>query len=96
MLFMMVHFVVERWREALLWTWVVGKHGKLDDSWGEAETVRAWDDLKLGSTDEEMGGKLFVRGGNRSTLEKGRVEDYLKRAGYDTKDPTKYEFCKSR
>ncbi|KAI0088478.1 hypothetical protein BDY19DRAFT_165838 [Irpex rosettiformis] len=92
MIFLMVHFTVERWREALLWTWIVGKHGSLDDSWGEEQTMKAWDELKAGSTDEEMGRKLFVRGGNRSSLEYGRVDGNLKRAGVDANDPTKYEF----
>ena len=95
MLFLMVHFTVERWREALLWSWVVGKHGNLDDSWGEGQTSSAWEELKSGSTDEEAGRKLFVRGGNRSTLETERVDDHLKRAGVGSKDPTKYEFCES-
>ena len=45
MLFLMVHFLVERWREALLWTWVIGKHGGLDDQWDDDIMRRAWLDL---------------------------------------------------
>lgn len=45
MLFIFVHFVVERWREALLWSWTVGKHGSLSDEWDEGTMRAAWAEL---------------------------------------------------
>lgn len=40
------HYVVERWREILLWSFVVGRIGAEDDSWGPQEASRAWGELR--------------------------------------------------
>ena len=44
---------VERAREALLWTWAVGRVGALDDAWGAHEEARAWIELGGGDPPEE-------------------------------------------
>lgn len=89
LLFLMVHFVVERWREALLWSWTVAKHGGLDDEW-TAEIMReAW--LELGGGEGEPA--VLVRAGLRETLEDDRVHAYLKESGHRQVDKTFYISC---
>ena len=93
MMFLMVHFVVERWREALLWSWTVAKHGGLDDSWGEREELAAWEDLggKPGVTSG-----LFIHAAHRQSLEPERVEANLHASGSRDEDPTKYAFSEQK
>ncbi|KZT03274.1 uncharacterized protein LAESUDRAFT_762057 [Laetiporus sulphureus 93-53] len=40
--FVHAHFIVERAREKLLWSWSLGRVGALNGTWGEAEARRAW------------------------------------------------------
>ncbi|GJE97686.1 hypothetical protein PsYK624_139070 [Phanerochaete sordida] len=86
MLFLMAHFLVERWREALLWAWAVARHGGLDDGWGADAAALAW---------AELGGapgarELTVRAGLRETLEPDRVHAYLRESGHRQADKTFY------
>ena len=89
-MFMLVHFTIERWREALLWSWVIGKHGGLDDSWTREIMDAAWEDL--GGLPGEF--VVNVRARSRETLNPARVEDNLRKSGMDQPDHTRYEFCK--
>lgn len=59
------HYVVERWREALLWSFVVGRVGGDHDVWGQAEMERAWRELG-GVRGEES---LSIKRAPRATLE---------------------------
>lgn len=86
MLFLMAHFLVERWREALLWSWAVAKHGGLDDAWDAAATAQAWRELG-GAADAR---ELTVRAGLRDTLESERVHAYLRESGHRQVDKTFY------
>jgi hypothetical protein len=90
MMFMMVHFVVERWREALLWSWTVGKHGGLDDSWGEEQMGLAWKELGGLSNRTDA---ILVKAGRRNTMEHHKVAENLRSAGLKGDDLTKYVFC---
>lgn len=79
-------YVVERWREALLWSWVVGRIGGDGDDW---DVGRAWTELggELGKEN------LLVTRGVRDTI--GEVEAFQ---GNDTSMPkgrTSYVFCES-
>lgn len=85
------HYLVERWREILLWSWVVGKHGRDDDTWGPTELDAAWTDLG-GS---ESSDTLHVYLKPRSTLEKARVNKTMEEAGEVPPAATFYRFCKS-
>ncbi|CCM00622.1 uncharacterized protein FIBRA_02658 [Fibroporia radiculosa] len=87
-MFMHSHFVVERAREALLWSWVVARIGSDDDLWGEKEATRAWTELGgvIGEKD------LLVVGGWRDTLVKSRVEKELKAMGLQPQVLTSYVF----
>ncbi|KAI0823219.1 hypothetical protein BC628DRAFT_1325337 [Trametes gibbosa] len=87
-MFIFAHFTVERAREALLWTWIVGRVGGLDDSWGDAEATQAW--RELGGLKD--GAELRVHAYPRETLASDRITAYLKEAGYETGIRTEYFF----
>ena len=87
-MFMMVHFVVERWREALLWSWAIARHGGVDDSWGKTEMDAAW--TQLGGADELE--KLEAQAGHRNSLDAKRVEENLRLSGLRQTDSTNYVF----
>ncbi|KAI0629884.1 hypothetical protein C8Q77DRAFT_1065020 [Trametes polyzona] len=90
-MFVHVHYIVERAREALLWTWIVGRLGGLDDSWSEELTERAWRELG-GLVEGEGQDELFVEAYPRETLVPERVKSNLKEAGYETNVRTEYIF----
>ncbi|KAI0788222.1 hypothetical protein C8Q74DRAFT_1196372 [Fomes fomentarius] len=81
-MFMFAHFVVERAREALLWTWVIGRVGGLDDSWSEHEEQRAWIELG-GWWDGDQSKEIEVYSGRRETLNSDRVRENLKEGGIE-------------
>ncbi|KAI1789382.1 hypothetical protein LXA43DRAFT_893004 [Ganoderma leucocontextum] len=78
--FTFAHYLVERSREALLWTWVVGRVGGTDDSWGESEAARAWMEVG-GALDGDGSNEVQVESGLRDTLRVDRVRDHLKDGG---------------
>ncbi|CAE6459063.1 unnamed protein product [Rhizoctonia solani] len=69
MVFMEHHWIVERWRETLLWSWVVARgevrSKKNPDAWTEGVAQEAW--KELGGTMGEY--NLTVQRAPRSTLE---------------------------
>ncbi|KDN41724.1 hypothetical protein RSAG8_07255, partial [Rhizoctonia solani AG-8 WAC10335] len=69
MVFMEHHWIVERWREALLWSWVVARGeartGGNTDAWTERVAQQAWKELG-GQVGEDT---LVVQRAPRSTLE---------------------------
>ena len=91
MMFMLVHFVAERWREALLWSWVVAKHGAVDDAWTQGIADKAW--AELGG--EVRQAKVDVRAKTRDSLNLDRVSTNLRASGHKQVDTTRYEFCAS-
>lgn len=81
---------VERWREALLWTWVVAKLGE-DGIWGTTAR-RAVGDLfqcEIGSKDSEV---PVVRGPRR-TLEEGRTSLIFEQTDWEAPKGMKVLFC---
>ncbi|KAI9064662.1 hypothetical protein FKP32DRAFT_1648980 [Trametes sanguinea] len=91
LMFVHAHYIVERAREALLWAWVVGRIGTLDDGWGDAEAERAWTELGgvlVGVGSEEV----HVLSCRRETLDPHRVYRNLREAGYNTDTRTELEF----
>lgn len=88
-MFMLVHFTVERWREALLWSWAVARHGAVNDAWTPETTARAW--AELGGAPGEYG-VLGVHAGRRATVEPDRVSGNLRASGHKQVDGTVYEF----
>ncbi|KAJ3559317.1 hypothetical protein NM688_g420 [Phlebia brevispora] len=87
-MFMMVHFVVERWREALLWSWIVGKHGGVDNSWTDTMANDAWQEL--GGTEGSK--EINVQAPHRDSLDPKRVESNLYGGGSRQSDSTNYVF----
>ncbi|EPS98615.1 hypothetical protein FOMPIDRAFT_59328 [Fomitopsis schrenkii] len=75
------HFIIERAREALLWSWAVGKVGGVDDRWGADEARRAW--MEVSAAGLSAMGEVLVKAGHRYTLEKERVENTLKESGLE-------------
>ena len=89
--FLAAHFVVERWREALLWAWVVGRVGGAADEWGAREQRAAWRALGGGAAERT----LSVRLARRKTLDRERVDAALHAAGERVSGRTAYTFCES-
>jgi hypothetical protein len=87
-LFLFSHFLVERWREGLLWSWAVGKVGGLDDQWGPDEQERAWQDLG-GRPKERV---LQVVTAIRTTVDEDVVRENLQAAGHVISGKTRYAF----
>lgn len=95
MAFLSSHYIVERWREGLLWAWVVGKISGEDGKWGEEQAKRAWKDVGGHEDSIEV---VVIRSDKRETLHQARLRRVLKESGYpDAHDlQTKYVFCKCR
>lgn len=94
-MFVFAHFVVERAREALLWSWVVGRIGGTDDSWSPRDFDRAWAELG-GGWEGDHSHEIHVESPVRGTLDMDRVRDYLKQGGIEGHFRTNYHFCTSR
>jgi hypothetical protein len=82
--FMMPQFVVERWREALLWSWAVARLGSDDDSW---DARAAWDALRGGDKPSVAVGNI-----RRDTLDTDLVLAALERSGHSPPGGTEYLF----
>ena len=92
MMFGFVHFVVERHREALLWTYVVGKIGGERDEWGAEQRRRVWTELGGGDDSVLEGRTVKVSVTKRETLADERVTAVLDATG-DALGGTQYQFC---
>ncbi|KAG8879231.1 hypothetical protein FRB97_001850 [Tulasnella sp. 331] len=81
--YLMTHYTVERWREALLWSFIVGRIGGDDDEWGQEQTNRV---------SQELGTKLD--GDGPTTVMRGWRETLLKigNEGIMTGEATKILF----
>ncbi|KAG8977129.1 hypothetical protein FRB90_008897, partial [Tulasnella sp. 427] len=68
--FLQTHYTIERWREALLWSFVVGTVGGDDDQWTEEQMRGAW--MRLDG--DPMRREVSVKRGRRRTTaeEEGR------------------------
>jgi 3-O-alpha-D-mannopyranosyl-alpha-D-mannopyranose xylosylphosphotransferase len=49
------HLHIERWREALLWSWAVARLGGEDGLWGDSAREELWDALNLQGITELTG-----------------------------------------
>ncbi|KAI0741527.1 hypothetical protein C8Q80DRAFT_1273944 [Daedaleopsis nitida] len=90
-MFVFAHFLVERAREALLWSWTVGRVGGLDDSWDEDVARRAWVELG-GAWEDDGSAEIHVESGMRATLNEDRIKYYLKDGGIEGDFRTHYQF----
>lgn len=85
--FTFAHFVVERWREAALWAWVVARSADRGVNWLEA----AWEEIA--GPDGRENRTLTVRSGRRRTLDANYVKDML--GGETGIGTSTYNFCTS-
>ncbi|KAI0312167.1 hypothetical protein OF83DRAFT_683401 [Amylostereum chailletii] len=84
--FLFGHFLVERWREALLWSWVVGRIGTDDDVF---DADGAWNALG-GAEEPDI---MHVPSSERATLDLHGVLNTFDQAGYDYAGDTHYKFA---
>lgn len=77
--FTMSHYIVERWREGLLFSWIVAKIGGDQDQWDLDAALKDLNVLQVEAGDTE----LTVRGYDRDTMIEGRMHDILKDGGHE-------------
>ncbi|OWZ34687.1 hypothetical protein C355_05358 [Cryptococcus neoformans Th84] len=85
---------VERWREALLWTWTVANMGTLggsQDHW-DNDTRRAIKNLFGFTENDDDVVKIEVHRGERWTLEPGRMQRVFRQAGWEAPKATEFLF----
>lgn len=91
--FLFMHFVVERSREGMLWSWIVATIGGDHDQFGVAQRNEAWrvlvEDAQAVQQDK---GVLEVIVKKRKTMEPWRVQWALDQVE-DTLKASKYRFC---
>ena len=87
---------VERWREALLWTYVVCNMGMIESAghWGDLARQDLKEMFGLGDGDEDVV-RIDVRRAERWTLEPGRVEKIFEQAGWEAPKASRFLFCES-
>lgn len=91
--YLLLSYVVERWREALLWTWLVGKISSPDsNNWTDDDARRAWRDL--GGVNGENILVVVRRKDDRKTLDPKRIALMFADEGMPSEEkvPTKYAF----
>ncbi|QRW00561.1 exopolysaccharide phosphotransferase [Ceratobasidium sp. AG-Ba] len=71
--FVAAHFIVERWREGLLWSWVVARLGGANDEWDAITSERAW--MELGGGRNGLSKRLVVELPKRDSLSEERLEE---------------------
>ena len=81
------HLRIERWREALLWTWAVAKLGGQDGAWGE-EAKDEIADL-LGTSDTNLR-EVVVQKGPRESLRD--MDTIAEEAGWESTEFTRYYY----
>lgn len=97
---------VERWREALLWTWVVAKVGSAPQwqheetgerlggevgTWGAEARQEIRDLFGMGDQDDDVI-KIEVHLGERWTLEEDRMKAHFQGAGWEAPKATEFLF----
>ena len=84
------HLRIERWREALLWTWAIGKLGGQDGKWDEEARVEIANLLGVDNMEDDA---IVVERGRRRTLED--INRVTIQSGWETPSWTKYYFSGS-
>jgi 3-O-alpha-D-mannopyranosyl-alpha-D-mannopyranose xylosylphosphotransferase len=97
---------VERWREALLWTWIVAKVGSAPQwqheetgerlggdvgTWGDEARQEVRDLFGMGDHDDDVI-KIEVHRGERWTLEEDRMKAHFQGAGWEAPKATEFLF----
>ncbi|CAE6424205.1 unnamed protein product [Rhizoctonia solani] len=89
--FMSAHFIVERWREGLLWSWIIARLGGKQGKWDAMTSMQAWRELGGNHTTPDM--TLVVDTPSRDSLSDERLtEAQASVPGAHTRHSTKYSF----
>ncbi|KAF8710456.1 N-acetylglucosamine-1-phosphate transferase alpha and beta subunits, partial [Rhizoctonia solani] len=89
--FMSAHFIVERWREGLLWSWIVARLGGKEDEWNARTSMQAWRELGGNHSTPDM--TLLVSTPSRDSLSDERIaEAKAALSGAHTTHSTQYSF----
>lgn len=89
--FLITHLRIERWREALLWVWAVGKMGNLAENEQGVWSSKAREELRsmLGLGHLSLGDVMISRA-ERDTLRD--METVFQHLGHDAPQSTSYSF----
>jgi hypothetical protein len=94
-IFLFIHFVIERSREAMIWSWIVATIGGDNDEFGVAQRNEARRILVEDAQAVQLeNGALNVTVLKRKTMEPWRVQWALDQFG-DTLKASQYRFCES-
>lgn len=93
MMFLMTALKVERWREALLWTYVVANLGGVEGMWDHSAREAIKDFFDLGEDDTDVEG-IEVERGERWTTNRMRIDKTFDQMGWHSPRRVKYLFCK--
>lgn len=92
MAFLTTHMRIERWREALLWTWVVARLGAREEGkWGDRARNEVQDVLGLDRRLVEGMQKVKIRRAERDTLKD--VPKQFAKAKWEPPLATSFRFC---
>jgi hypothetical protein len=92
-IFLFTHFIIERSREGMLWSWIVANLGGDNDEFGLSQRNNAWRVLTEDAQAEQLGGGVLeVHVERRKTTEPWRVRSALEEVG-DTLEGSQYRFC---
>ncbi|RSH79984.1 Xanthine phosphoribosyltransferase 1 [Apiotrichum porosum] len=80
---------VERWREALLWTWAVANLGGANGQWGDDSRAAIKNLFELGKGDEDVV-QIEVHRGERKTLQS--MKETFGKAGWAAPKATDFKF----
>ncbi|WWD21565.1 hypothetical protein CI109_106051 [Kwoniella shandongensis] len=90
MAWLITHLRVERWREALLWSWVVGKIGGVEGVWGKQAKKDLRKVLGMDWNQEEGEVKVYSALSDRKTLED--LDGLMNQAGWESPKASVYKF----
>lgn len=94
MAFLTTHLRIERWREALLWTWIMAKVGSGDGTWGEEARRQVVDLLQVDDLSEQEDVKVTIRRAGRETL--NDLTSNFAKAKWEPPQASSFQFCKWR
>ena len=89
MTFLTTHMRIERWREALLWSWVVAKIGAGHGVWGKGAREQLTE--LLGVKDLAQSETVKIRRAGRDTL--NDVASNFERVEWEPPMATEFRFC---
>lgn len=94
MAFLATHLRIERWREALLWTWAVAKVGSDEGIWGDGARRQVAGLLQLDDVFERQDVNVKIRRAGRETL--SDLSSNFAKAKWDPPKATTFLFCECR